>query len=333
MLSKRNANKPSGSEKYTDAGNTLHRINIKAQEQMELPMGDVNQFKSEFKEALKVNPDAVSGAVDEYRSELIEYADDPDVISNMLPEPFEVYRSNRSGQGIVMNIKGEGFPDYDEIVSKAAAQVGVSEDAVRDFYTPEMHDQIFWDDVNMETDQINETLNQTFSWAPEMIVTGRSGGYWGLPLDSFIAIVNDEKFINWIVSEIEKGNMDNFLSKVWEDPEIASDAFVWDGDTAEYDGSPEATQALLESFIYDELLSNWADTANYSEEEIATFLEIDPEYSQLLNTFAEAVRGTIKYFEDPERWVENIVSNEWYETDSTDVEEEVFSDEIIDEEN
>jgi len=334
MLSKRNASKPSESKKRSDVGNTLHRINIKAQEQMELQMGDVNQFKTEFKEALKNTPEAVSGALDEYRSELIEYSDDPDIISQMLPEPFEVYRGgNRGISGIVVNIKGEGFPDYDAIVSLASSKAGVSEEAIRSYYSPEMHDYVFWDDVRIATEYINEALTSEFSWSPEMVVTGRSGGYWGLPLDSFIAGVNDEKFINWIVSEVEKGNLDNFLSKVWEDPDLASDAFVWDGETAEYDGSPEATQALLENFIYDELLSNWADTSNYSQEEIATFLEIDPEYNQLLNSFNQLVRGTIQDLEDPERWAENIASNEWYETDSTEVDEEVFSDEIIDEEN
>jgi len=206
------------------------------------------------------------------------------------PGRFEYY-SNRGGDGIVINIKGEGFPTKlpnaleKEIVKRYPKLKGFDrevEKGVEDFmekFFDGYGDGLFWSDVQYET--------ENFDLAPfEFTVTGRSGGYWGITLDSF------ERNVKWELSKTGQKALDDFFSSIYlktiED--AGEDAYL------------ETYDDFVEDFFY--------DLGHQGEMD---WLELSKETLKDLENVEKTITGTVKYFEGNEKWLEEMDANDYWE--------------------
>jgi len=91
---------------------------------------------------------------------------------------WDIYRTRdvRSGIAFVANMKGRGAADYDDIVEAAAKQIGVSEEAIKDYFTDSFYMTLWDEDVRIFLDELR--TDPAFKDL-DLAVVGRSGGYWG----------------------------------------------------------------------------------------------------------------------------------------------------------
>lgn len=132
--------------------------------------------------------------------------------------------SDIGGLGVVKYMKGKGFPDYEEIIETLAKEENMDEDKIRDNISERFFEDVFWDDVQFNIDNLSEDIS----------VLGRMGGYWGLPFDIDMVVVNED-FVREKVHEIidnhpdldERDIADEFLAK-YEIEELASISPEWE---------------------------------------------------------------------------------------------------------
>jgi hypothetical protein len=95
---------------------------------------------------------------------------------------WQLYRDGRESY-IVTNVKGEGFPDYDEVIETASQQAKVDAEQIRDYFNPSMFEEHFRESVQFELENYEHKLE----------VVGRSGDYWGYEWDSGWVLADEIK--------------------------------------------------------------------------------------------------------------------------------------------
>ena len=197
---------------------------------------------------------------------------------------WEYYSGRNNKSGIVKNVKGKGFPDWDIVIEKAAKELKVSEEAVRDYCTDEFLDQLFWEDINFQIE------NQDVSDPYYYIVTGRSGGYQGLMYDGdFIEIDEDQ-----LKKEISK-----FLKN-------------YKYDSNDFDFSVSSSDMDMYGIVFDGLFDKLDDLYGDNEKKVMEVLKLQDDAKKAFKKTGDYIENSIKDMEEPDRWVEEIVINENY---------------------
>jgi len=224
-----------------------------------------------------------------------------DILADILGNRWQAYSSRGfSNPVIVKNIKGRGFPDYDDVIAETVKNLpeGISEENLVDYVTLEFFDELFWQDLQFVIDNLQQ---DDF---PNFVVVGRSGGYWGVEINIFdMFILNDvvvEKMVSNIIDNFEKMLVAEELRapfQMWGDPIASINTF--------YDDSNNVIQDNIVESIANTILvqeNNYSDMVKMSETAQTMFKHLD-----------EVIEATIKYFESTDRWVEEIIANEWWE--------------------
>ena len=90
--------------------------------------------------------------------EFLDEAEREEAAGGLLPKGWEVYYDG-SDAYVVRNVKGRGWPKYDDVVAMAAKKSGVPEDAIRDYFTEDMADELWWDDTAEELKRLGEQIS------------------------------------------------------------------------------------------------------------------------------------------------------------------------------
>lgn len=262
--------------------------------------------------------DIMGWAIDQLTDDLTnEMFDDIDFLADMTdtfpgPRSWQLYMDSSGGWGacLVTNVKGEGFPDWDEVIEKAAAKVGVPESLVRAYCTDEFLDGLFWEDVRFTVENIE--ADEFVPWnGKKFVVVGRSGGYWGVTNES----IGDMYSFNYdklepMISEL----LDNF-EKYMQAGDFEYRGYAYDREE-DYQGRDGEWDQ--ETFV-DAVVVALANTVDFGD-----IAEVSKENMEFFSKLGELIDGTVKDFESSERWVETIEANQYYYEDAAEagVEEE-----------
>jgi len=223
-----------------------------------------------------------------------------EILINGLGTQWQVYYSrDYKNPVIVKNIKGRGFPDYDEVIIETVKRLpkGVTKENLEDYVTEEFFNNLFWEDLRFEIENIQSDF-------PDFVVTGRSGGYWGLDVNIFDAFVLDEKIvgdkINSILDNFEKKLINNELGApyTYQGYETVIEDFFSEDFTYIYSN---VLADIITDTIFKDLKDDYSEILLVSEAIQITFKQLD-----------KIIEATIKYFESTDRWVEEIIANKWW---------------------
>jgi hypothetical protein len=211
-----------------------------------------------------------------------------------------------------MNVKAKGYPDKDDFVEKALEEIKSefqkkmkssfdkldNADELEEQFIDELEawfdgymEHTFWDDVEFE----KENIEMTDGW--EMVVTGRSGGYWGvsedalstediLPSDRLIKEIKD-KFNDWYDEEAREDN--NFDDE--------------DDDTTQM-GDIDSMEDALDSALY-----SAGRSGEYNDDRFWTLTKVA---ISKFKDLKENIEGIISDMESTERHVEPFMDQELY---------------------
>jgi len=258
----------------------------------------------------KIYPQQMSELYDRWEHEII-YDVATDTIDNLYPtesyetydvikfvdeslKDFKAYQDTfRYGDEnyIVKDIKGRGYPDYDDVMQKVAKELNMEVDDVKKQFDSERFDSLFWDDLNFEIENItdDEYLNLD---KDEFAVVGRSGGYWGIKFSSGIVEFNKRKGREKI-KEAFKEQKEEILEQLKKLDE--EERFLFD---SKADFIYQVSQQL-----------KWSP----EEEDIDDMIQLTDEYITKFHRVNEFIEGTIKDYESSDRWVDTIIRNEYIE--------------------
>lgn len=213
--------------------------------------------------------------------EFLDEAEREEVAGDLLPKGWTLYYDG-SDAYVVRNVKGRGWPKYDDVVAMAAKKSGVPEDAIRDYFTEDMADELWWDDTAEELKRLGERVGE------QVFRPGRSSGYVGfeVPWDLLDA---DEGKVAASVRKAIKDNAEDYLRA-----EFGRDVDeVQDGD--------DIIEALANG-VSDDI-----------EDEAGSLVGLSKRWKSLLDSFARGLEKSIADFEKPDRWADTVVANEWWE--------------------
>jgi hypothetical protein len=224
----------------------------------------------------------VEGVIDSVGEESPDDYEAAEVVADDLGGSWQVYRDG-SDITVVRNIKGEGFPDCDDVFEKAAKQADVPEENIRAYCDDRMVNDWFWDDVRFETEYIDDATKGKFR------VVGRSGGYWGLEYEWDMVGLN-ERYVEGYVKKLinDKNLVRKILSR-----ELRSDEDIEEGD-------------VVDALVYD-----FSDRV--FNEDADKIYEVDKKWKSEFAKLDKMITGTIKDFESSDRWVEMIIANQYWE--------------------
>lgn len=242
------------------------------------------KFARAIQIAIKKRPDVILSNVER----LFEAASSYDSIEDMKEWVADTVGNKRNwqvytSQGetyIVTSVKGEGVPDYDDVMGLVAEKAGVEADAVKSGMTAEAFDQHFWDTVHAEIDE----------WdlgGGTMSVVGREGGYWGVEWSNdFLEL--DANAVKKAVKALTKDRA--ALSSISRRIERSDD--------------PHSADAALHAI---------ADYVN-DEWDLTSFVNINSDVSKLFASLDKKISTSIEAFAQTDRWVKDIVANQcWAE--------------------
>lgn len=197
------------------------------------------------------------------------------------------YYGNGRDAGIVVNVKGRGYPDKlsdtleKEIVKKYPKLKGFNkeiEKGIREFMN-DFFESLFWDDV--------QYITENFDFGDlEFSSYGRSGGYWGVTFDSFKSIAKFEINKNGI-KKLEK-EYSNFIKDLDEDDLEAINS-------------------------YDTFLEYFFDEIDISGIFSLDDFDLDKDTIKQLENVVEEIEGTVKDFKSNDRWIEEFDANDYWE--------------------
>lgn len=228
-----------------------------------------------------------------------------------LRRSFQMYRPFRDYQGIaiVTNVKGEGFPDWDDVFAEAAKEAGVPEEWIRGYGGRDFWDQFFWDDLSFEDESFGETIWSEYSF--KYVRAGRSGGYVGVLFD-WDMVSADETAIEQLIGRAV--NLDA-LREALDEREFTVRGYTdtgigWimkDEVGPEDIESDNSVRVNAYEWIADVVIDKLSDVP------VEDYMALSPEAVKFFEWFSEAVDETVKYFAGTERWVESIIANEYWE--------------------
>lgn len=238
-----------------------------------------------------------------------------DMATRITRNRFQVYYPNRYSNkaAIVRNIKGEGFPDWDNIrealvksllkeqeehrQADPTCQV-FTEEALRGEVEHNINDtfgdEIFWDEVRREQECIFEGVHdKIFSYAKDhpVYAYGRSGGYWGVDFTSDML----EYAPKWLEKYVSEG--------------LESEAFF-----NHIKALDDTRYSVVEEG--DRLFCCICDifTKDFFEKEYdkGTGIRLTREARYLFSYFDKYLTGIISNCESTDFWVEYIETTKWH---------------------
>jgi len=201
---------------------------------------------------------------------------------------WQVYRDGREVY-IVTNLKGEGIPDYEDVLDTAAKQAKVDVSAIRSYVTPKFFDDLFWDAVRFEIDNAEWSVS----------VVGRSGGYWGTPWSNDLFEINPKA--------VKAG-----LQALAKD----QGALTAISNALDEGTTPENTDDLSNAIV------------SYIEDKwnVPDYLQPTSTAKTTFKSMGDWIDATVKWFASPEKWAEDIVANQWWnDPTEEDAEADVFA--------
>lgn len=212
---------------------------------------------------MKLSKDFIKGI----RSGLSELGSDIyDILKENDYGNFSVY--NGEGSGFVIDVKNRGIPDFDDISKLISKRTGVS---VQKAYSlvVKIIDDLWRDETAFTYNDLNKEFNKN------IVVVGRSGGYWGFDIDYFDIsdfVIETELFI-----EDNRDQIDELL----ENEEIENDLY----------GGME--------FVAD----------NFYSEDVVEYFSFSKTTMKVLDKFKTLLVNEIKEFEKPNMWADIIINN------------------------
>lgn len=181
---------------------------------------------------------------------------------------FSLY--NNEGTGFVINVKNKGFPDSDDISKLISKRTGVS---VQKAYSVviKIIDDIWRDNLEFFYSDLNREFDKN------IVVVGRSGGYWGFDIDYFGIsdfVIETDSFISDNEKEIEK--------------------FIQNNLDYDYDDD-----VLAMEFVDD----------NFYSEDVVKYFSFSKTTMKILDKFETLLFNEIKEVEKPDMWADFIIDN------------------------
>lgn len=193
-----------------------------------------------------------------------------------LPSDFEVYVDGGFIY-LAKNVKGQGYPDYDDVVEKASKDSGIELDRIKSYVTPEFLDQLHYDDMRFELDDFTKDF--------DLVRVGRSGGYIAVEVDKYW-LVSHEKRVKDSLSKMIKKHISKFDK---------------DYDLEDYHNIEDVGREYAEMFKDKEL-----------DDSFGYYVKIKSDKYKALEKVSKDIDKEIKYWEKPDRWVEAIIANEYW---------------------
>jgi len=208
------------------------------------------------------------------------------------------YRREVSGPVYLINVKGRGLPDYDDVVNILARRLKVSPEFVENQISRDFFWELFYDSLSFNLDEFD-------LMAGEIKVYGRSGGYFGLSNDDTEDIFKD------VVLPKEPKWVYNFLSMLAEKGGFLSDRQIQDYNIT----SLSDISDNIFDLVYDSLTELSADLI------AGEYVFLSSNAEEKLTEFDNVVEGLVKDYADPYRWVDLIMANEYVDTSLEALEE------------
>jgi len=217
---------------------------------------------------------------------------------------FKIYQDTHSygdNYFIVKNIKGRGFPDYDDVMEKVAKQMNMPVEDVKKQFDRERFDSLFWDDLQFVIDDVKEDEFLNLDEG-EFAVVGRSGGYWGLKFSSGM-VEFDKKKGREKIKQAYKEKKKDIIKSINNQYE--------EGEGSLFDNKGDFVYNVSKAIQYE-----WSP----EDEDINDMVVLSDEYKEKFKKVNDFIEGTIKDFESSDRWVDTIISNEYIEKPLTPME-------------
>jgi len=197
------------------------------------------------------------------------------------------YDRNGRHDLVVIRMKNKGFPDWDEVFEKAAERLGVSADDIRNYGDGNFWDELFWEEVRHTVESFDSTLGP-------VVVAGRSGGYWGFEIGYDWFRINTDRAVDLIKKRT------GYYALV---KEAAAAATLEGGD---FDAD-KAADYVLEKFV--------------GSDELVDSVDLDLGVEMALEEAQNGFKEIADDFETPDRWVDIIEANNYYNKDESEEEE------------
>jgi len=192
-------------------------------------------------------------------------------------EPY--YSEDLRDWCIVMDVKFRGVPDWDKVLDLASKRAGVPREAIEEYCDERFVDELWWDQVRLFKEDLESYLGE------EIVVVGRSGGYWGFKYSPDML-------------EVNKRAVADLTRKTLSDKGFLEDALRFlDEDADKYE-------------IIDQITYNAGEVLD--DENIVDCLLVSRSFENIAKRFVSEVQKGIKEFEKPDMWVDLIVDNEWW---------------------
>jgi len=235
--------------------------------------------------ALKMR-DILDGVIDNIGEESPDDYEGAEVVADSIGGKWQAYRDG-GDVVVVRNIKGEGFPNWDDVIEKVEKKTGISEENIREYCTDAFLDDLFWGDVRFEHEYIDGAIKG------KLVVVGRSGGYWGLEYD-------------WDMVELNERYIEDSTKKLLKDKrlirKLLDDGFRYDEDEIE-------DHEVVDILVYELARIVWdkSDSDN--------LWQVNSKWKSEFDKLDRMITGAIKDFESSERWVDIIIANQYWEED------------------
>lgn len=164
---------------------------------------------------------------------------------------------------VVVNMKGKGTPDWDDVREKAAEEAGVSLEAVEAYCSDNFLYELWSDDLQHFKEELDVNGVQVYS-------VGRSGGYLGVEFMGDMLIVDEDKLKKAAEKFIKEKGAD--LIKKEED---------------DIDNEEDIVRVLFAEFTDDRDALEW-DTIG----------KLDSDWKSALKDMAETIKAEAEYWEN-----------------------------------
>lgn len=186
---------------------------------------------------------------------------------------WQLYRD--SGRLLaVVNLKGRGAADYDDIVAAAAKKLGVPEEAVTSYFTERFYTQLWEEDVQILFHEWKGDFRPL-----ELAVVGRSGGYWGFEID--YSMFDAKGSAKQVAAMIAKGI-----------------------DLSDYD------EDEIDEYAVTDAANDYIEA---NADDFFKFVRFDDKARKAIGEFDRRMAAEVEWWEKPEKWVDSIEANEYYD--------------------
>jgi hypothetical protein len=211
-----------------------------------------------------------------------------------LPFGLEWYDRDAPPNGIIsMNMKGKGFPDYEQVISRLAVDPSMMPLRLK----PEIADSNrFWNELVIPVlDQVAREISTTLGEYADLVgdvgAYGRSGGHWGYSCQGNIAFTAHKH-------EDLPDILDWFAHNITVECDEGGRCYLEYGSGGiEYEASPEGLENIYMDYL-DERFS------------VERYLRFDDPSVHRMATFAHLMNQARIKLEDPSYWVAVIKEHE-----------------------